>query len=274
MLSGSGLDRRLVGVIAIALVLSTILFCFLFLRRAAEPVTVIRNVAPAQLVALLDFDETHRFSLGLVVRKKIQELTIQYSFFSAAQTSGLPEVLSFEAWEANLSHLALQERLLEQLGFEPEKVQGQLSIDGRSQEYLLYDMGRAMCALTSWQLAGDATSSYILLPAEANATLMKGRMEFYYYIYELAKITITRGGNETVYRALKRGEEFMPGERPISEAPVNGRIRFENLKPDEPISVMIELRGWTGHGRCLSLIRIYVDGKLEKVLAKFMNWAP
>lgn len=265
------MDRRLVGVIAVALVLSSVLSYFLFLQRAAEPITVIRNVAPAQLVALLDFDETHRFSLGLVARKKMQELTIQYSFFSAAQIRGLPEALSFEAWEANLSQLALQERFLEELGFEPEKVQGELAMDDLNQEYLLYDTGPAIRALTSWQLAGDATSSYILLPAKTNATLMKGRMEFYYYRYELAKITITRGENETVYRALKRGEEFMPGERPISEAPVNGRIRFENLKPDEPVSVMIELRGWTGQGRCLSLIRLYVDGELERVLANFMN---
>jgi len=259
------------GVIATALILSSITTYFVVLKRAAEPITVIRNVAPAQLVALLDFDETHKFSLGLVVRKKIQELTIQYSFFSESKVVALPEALSFEAWERNLSHLALERRFLEQLGSAPEAVQGELVVDDLKQQYLLYDVGNAIRGLTSWQLAGSAATSYILLPGKANATLMKGRMEFYYYRSDVAKITIIRGGNETVYRARKSGEEFMPGERPISEAPENGRIRFQNLKPDEAVSVMLELRGWAGQGRCLSMIRLYVDGKLERVLANFMN---
>ncbi len=269
----STMDRRLPGIIAVSLIVSTMISHLAFLRSPEEYVTVIRNTAPAQIRRQVDLELTHKFVVGLVVRARVEELVIRYAFFVPASPIPTPGASSLHDWGERLPGYAVQRDLVSSLGFEPEEMQGTLEGNGSEIPYLLFDIGEGLPAFTEWSHAEDAVAAHLILPSkEGNATHMVGKSGFYYYRSQLAKITVLRNEQEQIYISQRSAQELKPGERPMEEAPQNGRIVFTDLMPDDAISVIIEVMGRADQGRgSLSMIRLYVNGKIDKVLANFMG---
>jgi hypothetical protein len=268
------LDRRLPAIVVIALIMATIVSYFILEEIPDESITVIRNSAPDQIRRQVDLELTHKFSLGLITRKSIEELVIQYLFLTLVQK--LPPLNNSESWEDRIALIHQGRALLAGLGYRPDLIQGTFEDDMGETDYMLNDFGVSLPIFTDWKLAEDATTSHLIIPANPreneNATLYAGKSGFYYFRGDLAKVIVSRGGNETIYTAQRSAQELQEGERKIDKAPHNGRIILTDLSPDESISIIIEVMGRADQRRgSLSIILIYVDGALEDTLFNFID---
>ena len=72
-------DKSLVGVIGIAIVLSTMITLFIIGERAQEDVTVLRNEFPARLSTM---EQKYAFVLSMIARKPLTEVSVQYNVLS------------------------------------------------------------------------------------------------------------------------------------------------------------------------------------------------
>ena len=266
------MDRRFPSVIAIAVIMSTLISFFVFVRSPEERITVIRNTAPDAIRRQIDLELSHKFVLGLVAREEIQELMIVYSFVVPSDPLPTPSGQTIGDWEETLPDYSTLSGLTRSLGHEPEAVQGSLPDDEGDIDYVLLDIGEALSVLTDPGLSEDATSVHLIIVEEGTAKHWTGKDGFYYHRSQLSKVTISRSEDEITYVAQRSAQELKPGESPIEESPSNGRIRFADVLPDETISVILEIDGRADQPQgSASLIRVYVDRELDRVLVNFMS---
>jgi hypothetical protein len=262
------LDRRFPAIIAIGLIISTIISYFVITDVPDARITVIRNSAPDQIRRQVDLELTHKFSLGIITRTSIQELTIQYLFHTPIETSQGPE-----GWDDVIPLIQNGKNLLAEFGHRPDLIQGTMAGDEGQTEYLLYDIGRFITLFTEWDLAEDATTSHLIIPrGNENSKQYAGKSGFYHNREELAKVIVSRGEDETTYTAQRSAQKLQAGEKKIGQAPQNGKIVFNDLEEDESISIIIEVMGRADQRKgSLSIILIHVDGVLEKTLLNFID---
>ena len=266
------MDRRLPAIIAIALIASTIISFFVFERAPEESVTIIRNTAPEMIRRQVDLELTHTLVLGLVARERLQKLEIVYSFLLPSATLKSPADPSIEGWQSLAPEYATLSDLAQSIGFEMEVAQGELAREGKELSYALIDLGEALAVLTHPELSEDATTIHLLISEDGKAEHWTGKDGLYYHRSQISRVTISRDEWQEIFASRRSGQELQPGERPIEEAPSNGRITFVDIAPDEAFSILLELDGRADQPQgSLSLIRIYADGELAKVLANFMT---
>lgn len=271
-------DKSLVGVIGIAIVLSTMITLFIIGERAQEDVTILRNEFPARLSTM---EQKYAFVLSMIARKPLTDVTVQYNILSNA---GVPEDATTEATpeetiRKNLPKIDFMIEETERIGQGYDYWEGTADWKNVTEtlefDMHMYDFTDMIRATTPNNTALGVTSTYVVWLWK-NGTIFRtfsGVTDFFYNRNRtIVDLTITHNDESEYYRAVSEIEVEGKYEQ-IMKAPILGRVTFTEVEKDDRLFVIFSLKGTTipGHSGMLQLVRVYRDGELETFEANFMN---
>jgi hypothetical protein len=270
-------DKSLVGVIGIAIVLSTMITMFIIGERAQEDVTVLRNEFPARLSTM---EQKYAFVLSMIARKPLTEVSVQYNVLSRiGLRNTTTESTDEETIRANLPKIDTLLQEAEKLGVTPDIWTGKANWKNVTEtlefDMYLYDFTDMVKATTPNFTALDVRTTYAVWLWE-NGTIFyyfEGVSDFFYNRNRtIVDLTITHNDESDYYRAVSEIEVEGKYEQ-IMKAPLLGRVTFTDVEKDDRLFVIYSLKGTTipGHSGMLQVVRVYRDGELETIEANFMN---
>ena len=259
------IDRRLVGIMAIALVFSTILTMFLVGEKPKEWVMVTRNIYP---VELKETEHNPDFLLSMVVRRPMASFVVEYSVLTRIEdpdphwteavtqmASGLDGAVSWEGeieWVNETDRRKLKLHLIDVT----DVLVTQLPAD---------EVTRA-----------DTLFAVVTDPGTGEVQdLLAGVSDFFYEREgKMVEMSISHNENTSSFAGPDAGRE---DASPVSEAPLLGRIDFGSVERDDQLVVVHSLKGRSipGHPGMLQIIRIVADGKLQGIITNYHGgWVP
>jgi hypothetical protein len=270
-------DKSLVGVIGIAIVLSTMITLFIIGERAQEDVTVLRNEFPARLSTM---EQKYAFVLSMIARKPLTEVSVQYNVLSrVALENTTTESTDEETIRANLPKidalLIESDRMDVPVDTWDGKVQWKNVTETLEFDMYMYDFTDLVKATTPDVKALDVRTTYAVWLWD-NGTIFyyfEGVSDFFYNRNRtIVDLTITHNDESDYYRAVSEIEVEGKYEQ-IMNAPTLGRVTFTDVEKDDRLFVIYSLKGTTipGHSGMLQIVRVYRDGELETFEANFMS---
>jgi len=277
-------DRSLVGVIGIAIVLSTMITLFIIGEKAKEDVTILRDEFPSKLSTM---EQKYAFVLSMIARKPLEDVTVKYNILSRVGRDNIPFINPNKTTGANaeetIMNLVKIKSLMDQanyLGVGVDEWNGTVEWKNESKTYkfdmYFYDFSNVVRAFAPNYTVLDLRTSFAVWLNQSNGSI------FYYfegvpdYFYNrnrtIVDLTITHNDQSQYYRAVSEIE--VEGKyKQIMEAPLYGTVTFEDVKKDDRLFVIYSLKGTTipGHGGMLQLVRVYRDSELETLEANYMR---
>ena len=277
-------DRSLVGVIAIAIVLSTIITLFIIGERAKEDVTVLRNEFPTRLTTM---EQKYAFVLSMIARKPLEDVTVKYNILSRVSREDLqyinPNRTTGDNAQETIMNIAKIKSLMDMskmLGVKPDEWNGTVEWKNASKTYhfdmYFYDFTNVLRATAPNNTILGLTTTYTVWLNQTNGSIFfyfQGVPDFFYNRNRtITDLTITHNTKSQQYRAVSEIE--VAGEyQQIMKAPLYGTVSFENVEKDDRLFIIYSLKGTTipGHKGMLQMIRIYRNGELQTVEANYMS---
>lgn len=277
------IDRRLLGVIGIAFVLSSVITLFIIGERAKEDVTIMRNMFPPELTeAEEDFD----YVLSMIARKDMEDVTVRYSILTRVYNEDLeyvdPEKRAGSTPRETMGNLRKMEALygmVEALNVTIDTWNGTViwrdGTEKREFDMYMYDFT---------DLARATRSDSVVLETPTIFGVWMDRDDgsvFYFfegisdYFYDREKtmvnLKITQGDRYTYYSGA--GDVEGAGELNIMESPMFGKVVFDGVEKDDRLLIMFSVEGRSipGHPGMLQVIRIYRNEELETVKANYQT---
>ena len=271
-------DKSLVGVIGIAIVLSTMITLFIIGERAQEDVTVLRNEFPARLSTM---EQKYAFVLSMIARKPLTEVSVQYNVLSryGVNPNATTESTDEETIRANLPKIDALLNEADRLGVEPYIWEGKAKWKNVTEilefDMYMYDFSELVKATAPNFTALDVRSTYAVWLWD-NGTIFfyfEGVSDFFYNRNRtIVDLTITHNDESDYYRAVSEIEVEGKYEQ-IMKAPLMGKVTFTDVEKDDRLFVIYSLKGTTipGHSGMLQVVRVYRDGELETFEANYMT---
>jgi hypothetical protein len=270
-------DKSLVGVIGIAIVLSTMITLFIIGERAQEDVTVLRNEFPARLSTM---EQKYAFVLSMIARKPLTEVSVQYNVLSrVALENTTTESTDQETIRANLPKIDSLLIESERMDITPDTWEGRVSWRNVTEtlefDMFMYDFTDMVKATAPNFTALDVKTTYVVWLWD-NGTIFyyfEGVSDFFYNRNRtIVDLTITHNDESEYYRAVSEIEVEGKYEQ-IMKAPLLGRVTFTDVEKDDRLFVIYSLKGTTipSHSGMLQLVRVYRDGEMETFETNYMS---
>ncbi len=277
-------DRSLVGVIGIAIVLSTLITLFIIGERAKEDVTILRNEFPAKLSSM---EQKYAFVLSMIARKPLVDVTVKYNTLSrvAKESIGFinPNKTTGSTAFETITNIAKIKSLLDEaarIGGKVDMWNGTVKWKNATKTYefdmYMYDFTDVVRATAPNYTVLDTTTTYVVWLNQTNGSIFfyfEGVSDYYYSRNRtIVDLTITHNEESKYYRAVSEIEVEGKYEQ-IMLAPLFGRVTFEDVKKDDRLFIIFSLKGTTVSNPrgMLQVIRVYRNGELETLEANYMT---
>ncbi len=276
-------DRSLVGVIGIAIVLSTIITLFIIGERAKEDVTVLRNEFPNRLTTM---EQKYAFVLSMIARKPLEDVTVKYNILSRVPKENLQYINPNQTTGStpletvmNIAKIKALMDMSKRLGVKVDMWNGTVDWKNASKTYhfdmYMYDFTDVLRATAPNYTILGLTTTFAVWLNQTNGSIFyyfQGVPDFFYNRNRtITDLSITHNTQAQQYRAVSEIE--VAGEyQQIMKAPLYGTVSFKNVEKDDRLFIIYSLKGTTipGHSGMLQVVRIYRNGELQTVEANFM----
>ena len=270
-------DKSLVGVIGIAIVLSTMITLFIIGERAQEDVTILRNEFPAKLSTM---EQKYAFVLSMIARKPLEDVTVRYNTLSnVALENTTTESSAEETIRANLPKVDALLIEADRLGVEVDTWEGKVQWRNVTQtlefDMYMYDFTDMVKATSPEYMGLDVRSTYVAW-LWGNGTIFKyfeGVSDYFYTRNRtIVDLTITHNDESEYYRAVSEIEVEGKYEQ-IMNAPMYGTVTFTDVEKDDRLFIIFSLKGTTipGHSGMIQIVRVYRNGERESFQTNYMS---
>jgi hypothetical protein len=277
-------DRRLLGILAMAAIISTALAFMLFQERVTERIEVLKNewgISSLEGYRRLPFSEGEvPYLFSLLLRKDAGDLELRF---------GILRNSTFEAddegWES-LSEQDKAERILEirelesaidtisdDLKVRPLITETSVDMGGRMQDVLVLDYSAYLEPESPGDVFGTLTGLFaIMFDPEGNISqYYKGSWDFFESRLDtIQELMVQLNENLTRYA---NDQLIVPGEEPLSALHENrGRLAFKDLDADDRVFFSMSVNGAevTGEEAILQLVQIRLEGDYFDTLANVL----
>ncbi len=282
-------DRReLLGVVGIAIVLSTLTTLLIIGEGAKEDVTILSNEFPAELppTSLSTTEENYQFALKMMARKPLVDVTVRYNTLTRIEDQDITYIdperetgsTPLETIE-NVRGLGTLLEMAAPLDLEPFIWNGTVEWEEANKvhdlDMYLYDFTDLVGALTPNLTALGVRTSYVFCLNRSTGCLVYYFEGISDYFYDrngtIIDLTISHNDRDMRYHAVSDIE--MEGRyQEVMKAPLLGRVRFEDVKKDDYLVVVFSLKGTSvpRHKGMLHAIRVYANGRLHTLETNYM----
>jgi len=267
-------QRELAGVMAVALVASTLLLVAFRITRSRTDFLVLTSEVPEALRFSLS---EYRLLTSVVARRDLNFLDLRFSWL---ERQGIPEFSKANAsWQASqdlglgmkdswkrISRTNTVFAIAEEIGFNPRVLTDTVEMLGKEYTLVLYDfsdfeqwMIPASINEPSGQTVKPAVKTqYALLLNKSGdlAVLFEGCPRFFPTDDAITQLRIECRQGILTYGPL---ENATGDAKPISDLPRSGTLRFEDMGTDERINLVMSLDGKKipFHNQYLHLVEVF-----------------
>ena len=263
------IDRGFIGVLLIAIVISTVFMGFVTVEKAKTGVEIIKNKYPTTMKTSIQ--ERHTFVVNVIARKSFEEVRLKFSCLRKMEPAFMDPNITEEpgvtldeiAAEITPIKTCMSAGKSSPLGFQREIIE--VNINGTLIEALMYDFGEVIAAGQEGTDFSFAPTSYILWrDEEGNLTYYQGASDFFLNRNEsMESLVISYNDNETTYRSAKETAGTMDTPT-VAEGPKLGTVKYPKVKKDDRMYVMFAINSLSvpEHKGMIQVIRVYGDGEL------------
>ncbi len=276
------IDKRLLGLAAVSLILSTLIMITIAREKIEKPVEILKNEYPTTLKV----SQKATFSFAVVARKEFKHVAFRFSLLAQRSlrysdvldprkefnaTSSPDEVLD------NVLKIGWLRNQTEPLGIEPERTYTEFEYQGTKFKMVFYDYGPALEPLTGLDAARNTALTYAAIVDENGEWYyFEGAPGFFYRPQEnMVSLSISHNTNQTDYLPDDQVWEGS-GRLPISAAPP-GRLDYTDVKKDDTFTFIFTVEADqtnlpAGFGSkpapprknisLIEVVKIYLDGEL------------
>ncbi len=263
------IDRGFVGVLLVAVVISTMIMGFVTVEKVKVGIEILKNKYP--LAIKTSQQERHTFVINIIARKPYEEVKLKFSCLSKAKPvladrniTNKPGVTLKEiAAEITPIKTCLAAGKTSPVGYEERMVE--VEINGTTYEALLLDFGEVIAAGQPVSDLSFAPTAYLLWrDKQGNLTYYQGASDFFVNRNQsIESLVISYNDNETTYRSSKEAVAS-PDIPTVAQAPRLGIVRFQHVKKDDRMYVMFAINSLSvpAHTGMMQVVRVYADGEL------------
>lgn len=263
------IDRGFVGVLLIAVVISTVIMGFVTVEKAKSGIEVLKNKYP--LAMKTSVQERHTFVVNIIARKSYEEVKLKFSCVSKAKpvfadrniTKKPGVTLKEIAAEITPIKTCLSAGRSSPVGYDEQIIE--VEINGTTYEALMMDFGEVIAAGQPVSDLSFAPTSYVLwMDEQGNLTYYQGASDFFLNRNQsIESLVISYNDNETTYRSVKEAAGSLDVPT-LAQAPRLGAVKFEDVRKDDRMYVMFAVNSLSvpAHTGMMEIIRIYGDGEL------------
>jgi hypothetical protein len=263
------IDRRFIGVLLIAVVISTLIMSFVTIEKAKTGVEIIKNKYPPSIQTAVQ--KRHSFVVNVIARKPFEEVKLKFAALRKMDPPfSDPSILNES--DATLDEIAaeitpiktcLSAGKTSPVGFGREIIE--VDVNGSHFDALLYDFGEVVAAGQSLTDISFAPTSYLLWrDDDGNLTYYQGSTDFFLNRNEsMESLVVSLNDNETTYRSAKGATGSMDIPT-IAEAPRLGTVRYPKVEKDDRMYVMFAVNSLSvpAHEGMIQIIRVYGNGDM------------
>ena len=268
-------DRRLIGVLAIAAIISTALFSLLFTESIDKTIEVLRNewqVPMSRGVKQLPAMEgRYSYSLNIVVRRPVIDLVLRFGVLRnqtfVANYTGWDELTMRERALTVEEVRRVEEKVMELSGaveLDLVELETSLEFNGTTYEMLLLDYTSSVEALAP-PGASDSLNTLFAFLFEPGGNLSQfyaGYSDFF-ISRDTAIEDLTFGVNENSTTYATKGVQ-REGYLPMVEAPGFGVMRFRDLSRDDRVFALLAVNPAriVGGQAIMQVIQMRLEGEM------------
>ncbi len=271
------IDRGFIGVLLIAVVISTVVMSFVTVERVKTGIEIIKNKYPPSIKSTVQ--ERHTFVVNVIARRPYEEVKIKFSCLrKTVPAFSDPSILNKS--DATLEDIAaeiapvkacLSAAKAAPVGSDREILQ--VNVNGSKYEALLYDFGEVIAAGQTISDFSFAPTAYLLWRDKAgNLTYYQGSSDFFQNRNQtMESLVISHNDKETTYRSAKEtGYSDIPT---IAEAPMLGTVRYEGVEKDDRMYVMFAINSLSvaAHSGMIEVVRVIGNGELVDYEVNFIS---
>jgi hypothetical protein len=270
-------DRGFLGVLLIAVVISTIVMGFVTVEKFDLGIEIIKNKYPLSIKTSEQSRQT--FVLNVIARKAYQRVRIKFGVlrrmdppFMDPNVTERPDVsLHYLASQITPIRTCLSISKASPVGFQNETLE--VDVNGTEYTGLFYDFGQIISAGQENLDLSSAPTCYLLWrDGDGNLTYYQGSSDFFLNRNEsLESLTISYNDEETNYRSSK---DPAGGDIPtVAEAPSVGIVTYDEVKKDDRMYVMFAVNSLSvpEHKGIVQVIRVYGNGELVDYVTNFIS---
>ena len=275
-------DKRLIGLAAVSLILSTLIMITIAREKIEKPIEVLKNEYPSALRP----SEKSTFSFAVVARKEFQYAAFRFSLLAQKSLRFNDMVDPRRTFNASSSPDEVLDNVVkirwlrnqtEPLGIKPERTYREFDYEGTKCKMVLYDFGPLLEPLTTPDAVRRTPLTYAaIIDENGEWYYFEGTPGFFYRPEDnMVSLSISHNTNETDYLPDDQIWEGS-GRLPISQAPPGG-LDYAKVHKDDTFTVIFTVEADTsnlpaGFGSSpapprknialIEVVKIYLDGKL------------
>jgi hypothetical protein len=277
-------DRRLLGTLAIAAIISSALVNLLFAEKVERSIEILKNTwdVPSVLghMQLPIQERRYPYTLSMMVRRPVHDLVLKFGVLRN-QTF----VVNYTGWQ-NLTMMEKAVRL-KRVGELDEKVRGlselvdvevlQKEVDfdweGERFKLLLLDYSSCLKGLAPPQAGMDISLVFaVIFGGSGNISqFYSGYPEFFLARKSsIQDLVIQLNDNATRYSPTVIEQ---PGSFPLDDLPALGTVRFRDLGKDDRLFFSMAINGARveGTGAIMQVVQMRVDGEYEDPIINILK---
>jgi len=264
------IDRGFIGVLLIAVVISTVVMGFVRVEKAKTGVEIIKNKYPPTIKTAVQ--ERHTFVMNVIARRNFEEVELRFGclkkmdpvFTNPNITKESGVTLEEIAQDIVPIRTCMAAAKSSPFGSKSEKLK--VKVNSSTYDALLYDFGEVITAGQPITDFSFAPTCYILWrDKQGNLTYYQGASDFFIDRNEtIQSLVISYNDNETTYRSAKE-VEGAANTPSVAAAPRLGIVKYPKVKKDDRMYVMFAIDSLSvpSHKGLMEIVRVYGDGELE-----------
>ncbi len=276
-------DKRILGLAAVSLILSTLIMLTIARERIEKPVEILKNDYPT----ILEQNRKGTFSFAMVAREKFENLQLRFSILSQVNLK-VPEMINpqkaYNATDSpkevldNVVKIRWLENETAYMGLEPERIEHRFQLGGRECKMLVYDYSVVLEYVSGRESILAAPLIYAgIIDDQGEAYFLAGTSDFFFTPQKnVVSLSVSHNAEEQNYLP---DEQIWEGatRMPLSQAPQGGVLDYAGVGKDDTFSVIFTVEADAQNlpygfpsltsPKKLSItfmqaIRIYLDGRL------------
>ncbi len=229
-------DRRLLGLLGVALVISTIFTGITFNVKYEEKVRFLASTMPSAVQCSEQAIRMHSFDF--MVTRDLPDVVVRCEM--VIRRASFPGEIPWTV--AGLEHKALITHLLDGLGAPGSPLYRAYQVEGEKRSRLdVIDFSDFMAAIVGEEAVGTCDTIYAVEEDQyGNVSFFRGVRGFFFYGQAtLLEVKYSSPGESGIFRSKALGTQA-EGYPPITEAPL-GRIHLQNLTAGDKVHVEVKV---------------------------------